>query len=149
MILLGASSLDIAQAQRSGPKGYAHQWELKSITPGCIAMATVVMSHFFYPFYHFPRLTVLLRHSLSFHQTVCLLRRVQSPELTTTAVSNNTRKSSSKTSILHRWRHWWHGSTLSSSKSIQKTTKQFPLWVNREKVRMKTSSLVPSKSRLL
>lgn len=51
MILLGPSSLDSAPTQRSGPKGYAHQWEIKSVTPGCIAMAAVVVSssHFYCP----------------------------------------------------------------------------------------------------
>jgi hypothetical protein len=43
MILLGPSSLDSTSTVRSGPKGYAHQWELKSVTPGSIAMAAVVV----------------------------------------------------------------------------------------------------------
>ena len=59
MILLGSSSLNSTQAQRPGPKGYAHRWELKSVTPGCIAMAAVVVSYFTYPLSPSPRLTIL------------------------------------------------------------------------------------------
>ena len=44
MVLLGPSALDPSKTQRSGPKGYAHQWELEGVTPGCIAMAAVVVS---------------------------------------------------------------------------------------------------------
>jgi hypothetical protein len=43
-ILHGPTSVGSTSAQRSGPKGYAHAWELKAITPGCIAMAAVVVS---------------------------------------------------------------------------------------------------------
>lgn len=44
VVLLGQSSLDPSFARRPGPKGYAHQWEMTSVTPGCIAMAAVVVS---------------------------------------------------------------------------------------------------------
>ncbi|KAF9779196.1 hypothetical protein BJ322DRAFT_1172217 [Thelephora terrestris] len=41
-MLRGPTSVGSASTQRSGPKGSAHTWDLKSITPGCIAMAAVV-----------------------------------------------------------------------------------------------------------
>jgi hypothetical protein len=43
-MLRGPTSVGSASTQRSGPKGSAHTWDLKSITPGCIAMAAVVVS---------------------------------------------------------------------------------------------------------
>jgi hypothetical protein len=39
-------SIDPSSAERPGPKGYANKWGLESITPGCIAMAAVVVSIF-------------------------------------------------------------------------------------------------------
>ncbi|KAF9790700.1 hypothetical protein BJ322DRAFT_988395, partial [Thelephora terrestris] len=41
-MLLGPTSVGSKSTQRSGPKGNAHSWGLRSITPGSLAMAAVV-----------------------------------------------------------------------------------------------------------
>lgn len=47
MIFLGPSSLESNSTVRSGPKGYAYRWDLKAVTPGCIAAASVIVSGLF------------------------------------------------------------------------------------------------------
>ena len=48
--LYGPSSVSsTTENQRSGPKGSAHTWELKTITPGSITMAPVVVSDLILP----------------------------------------------------------------------------------------------------
>ena len=45
MVFLGRKSVTAPSVrQRPGRKGYAHQWGVTSVTPGCIAMAAVVVS---------------------------------------------------------------------------------------------------------
>lgn len=44
IVLFGPKSLEYASLRKPGPKGYARQWDLKSVTPGCVAMAAVVVS---------------------------------------------------------------------------------------------------------
>ncbi|KAF9793538.1 hypothetical protein BJ322DRAFT_1017019 [Thelephora terrestris] len=42
-VLYGPTAIgSTTESQRSGPKGSARTWELKTVTPGCIAMAAVV-----------------------------------------------------------------------------------------------------------
>ena len=48
--LYGPSSVSsTTEIQRSGPRGSARTWELKTITPGSIAMAAVVVSDLILP----------------------------------------------------------------------------------------------------
>jgi len=95
VILLRSTSLESSSTQRSGPKGNAHKWRLESVTPGCIAMAAVVVSGLAC-FYDSLDLTFSFRHSLSFHQITCSLTKAQSPRSTIAIASNSTRNSSSK-----------------------------------------------------
>ena len=46
MAFRGGKSLESTTSTqtRSGPRGYAHTWKLKSITPGCIAAAAIIVS---------------------------------------------------------------------------------------------------------
>lgn len=110
--------------QRSGPKGNAHSWELKSITPGCIAMAATVVSCLLPQLP--PHLPPPSRLNSSSHQTRHFRRRVRYPRSTTAIVSNITKGFSLRPSALHGLSYWWHDSRRSSSKSTRWMVRQLP-----------------------